>query len=131
MARRRYTVRYELDEDGWWYTSIPEVRGCHTQGRSLRQARKRIREALAAILDDDDAAARAELVDDVRLPTTVSKAVRVADGARKRAEAEQERASAATRSAVHQLVAETGLSVRDAAEILGLSFQRVQQLTAE
>ena len=59
----RYTVRYERDEDGWWVATILEVPGVHTQGKSLEEARSRIREALAAAVGDEETA-RAELVEE-------------------------------------------------------------------
>ncbi len=42
---RRFTVVLERDEDGRFVASIPALRGCHTQGRSLDQVMQRIREA--------------------------------------------------------------------------------------
>ncbi len=42
---RRFTVVLERDEDGFYVASIPALAGCHTQGRSLDQAMRRIREA--------------------------------------------------------------------------------------
>ena len=42
---RRFTVVLERDEDGFCVASIPALAGCHTQGRSLDQAMRRIREA--------------------------------------------------------------------------------------
>ena len=42
---RRFTVVLERDEDGLYVASIPALPGCHTQGRSLDQAMRRIREA--------------------------------------------------------------------------------------
>ncbi|MBI4736549.1 MAG: type II toxin-antitoxin system HicB family antitoxin [candidate division NC10 bacterium] len=42
---RRFTVVLERDEDGLYVASIPALAGCHTQGRSLDQAMRRIREA--------------------------------------------------------------------------------------
>jgi predicted RNase H-like HicB family nuclease len=53
-----YTVKIERDESGAWIARVPEVPGCHTYGRSLRQAKHRIREALSLWVDDAD---RAEL----------------------------------------------------------------------
>lgn len=47
-----YTVRYERDEDGWWVATVKGVKGCHTQGRSIEAARKRIRESLALYVDE-------------------------------------------------------------------------------
>ncbi len=65
----KYTVAYERDADGWWTATIDRAQGasCVTQGRSLDEARTRIREALALHLDiDEAAAARLELVDDIK-----------------------------------------------------------------
>lgn len=42
---RRFTVVLERDGDGFYVASIPALAGCHTQGRSLEQAMRRIREA--------------------------------------------------------------------------------------
>ncbi len=42
---RRFTVVLERDEDGLYVASIPALAGCHTQGRSLDQAMRRIQEA--------------------------------------------------------------------------------------
>lgn len=57
----KYTVRYERDEEGWWVARVLEVDGCITQGKSIEQARERIREALAAAGAPE--ADTAELVD--------------------------------------------------------------------
>jgi predicted RNase H-like HicB family nuclease len=40
-----YHVAYERDESGWWVASVREVRGCHTQGRTVDEARRRIRKS--------------------------------------------------------------------------------------
>jgi predicted RNase H-like HicB family nuclease len=61
----RYRVTYERDESGWWVASVRGMRGCHTQGRTVDEGRRRIREALALFVDD---ARRAAIVDDVKLP---------------------------------------------------------------
>ena len=42
---QRFTVVLERDEDGFYVASIPALQGRHTQGRSLDQAMRRIREA--------------------------------------------------------------------------------------
>jgi len=59
---KRYSVDYELDQSGWWVASVHEIAGCHTQGRTIEQARERIREALLLF----GVPATAELVDHVR-----------------------------------------------------------------
>jgi predicted RNase H-like HicB family nuclease len=67
-----YTVDYERDETGRWVASVREVSGCHTQGRTVGAARRRIREALGLFVED---AHKARLVDHVALPATVSNAI--------------------------------------------------------
>ncbi|HYO94642.1 MAG TPA: type II toxin-antitoxin system HicB family antitoxin, partial [Polyangiaceae bacterium] len=63
----KYVVSYERDESLMWVASVVDLAGCHTQGRTIQQARERIREALQAWFDLPGPYA-GELVDDVRLP---------------------------------------------------------------
>jgi predicted RNase H-like HicB family nuclease len=123
----QYTVRYERDPSGWWIVTIPEIQGCRTQGRSIAEGRRRIREAMALFIDEADAE-QATLVDDVRLPPAVRRQIRQVAAVREKAERLHAKAQEATRVAVGQLTVRAGLSVRDAAEMLGISYQRVQQL---
>jgi predicted RNase H-like HicB family nuclease len=55
-----YHVTYDRDESGWWVASVRGIRGCHTQGRTVDEARRRIRKALDLFVDD---AQSANLVD--------------------------------------------------------------------
>jgi len=125
---KSYKVVYELDESGAWIATVPAVKGCHTYGRSINEARERAREALGLFVRG---AAAARLVDDVRLPASLRRLLEAQREARKRAEREQVRARAALSRAVRSLVESQGLSVRDAGELLGLSHQRVQQIREE
>lgn len=122
-----HTVRYERHEDGWWTAEVPAVQGCLTQGRTIAQCRRRIREALALFVDEA-AAKSATLVDDVRLGGGITRVVRRVAAARRKADAVQARVQRDTHAAVKELTGRLGLSVRDAAEVLGISYQRVQQL---
>ena len=122
----RYHVAYVRDEAGYWVAAVREVRGCRTQGRTVDEARRRIREALALFVDD---AAGADLIDDVKLPATALKAIRAYATLRKRAEQEDRRAAIAARRAVRLLRGgRLKMSARDAARLLGVSHQRVHQL---
>ena len=128
-AMKSYRVAYERDESGWWVASVRGVRGCHTQGRTVDEARRRIVEALDLFVDN---ARTAAIVDDVKLPTGAARAVRAYAALRKRAEQEDRRAALAARRAVRTLRGgRLKMSARDAARLLGLSHQRVHQLTQE
>jgi predicted RNase H-like HicB family nuclease len=127
MKRSSYRVVVERDESGTWIARVPRVPGCHTYGRTLEQARRRIREALELWVED---ASSVELVEDVRLPTAARDAIRRSSRARKAAEEKRVDAQAATAQAAQALVEDLQLSVRDAGELLGLSHQRVQQLVS-
>ena len=125
-AMTSYRAIFERDARGVWLVSVPRVRGCHSYGRSLEEARRNIREALALFVDDADTV---RLREDVRIPTGLARAVREVRAARRRAEAEQAAATAALRRIARTLTRDAGLSLRDAGDLLGLSRQRVQQLT--
>jgi predicted RNase H-like HicB family nuclease len=121
-----YNVDYERDSSGWWVGSVREIKGCHTQGRTIGETRKRIREALELFVDDTNTAT---LVDHVTMPAAARKAVSAYTAARQKAEREQAHAFVAARKAVRQLAGgPLKLSRRDAGELLGLSGQRVHQL---
>lgn len=45
-----FRVLIEQDEDGVYVASVPELPGCYTQGNTLEDARKRIREAIELVL---------------------------------------------------------------------------------
>lgn len=47
IARQEFNVIVERDEDGYYVASVPELRGCHTQAKSLDVLMVRIREAIA------------------------------------------------------------------------------------
>jgi predicted RNase H-like HicB family nuclease len=80
-AVKSYRVTYERDESGWWVATVRGVRGCHTQGRTVDEARRRIREALGLFADD---ARRVSVVDEVKLPTAAARAILTYTNLRKR-----------------------------------------------
>ena len=126
-AMKTYRVAYERDESGWWVASVRGVRGCHTQGRTVDEARRRIVEALGLFVGN---AHNATIVDNVKLPKSAARAVRAYATLRKKAEEEDRRAALAARRAVRVLRAgRLKMSARDAARLLGLSHQRIHQLT--
>jgi len=126
-AVKSYRVTYERDESGWWVATVRGVRGCHTQGRTVDEARRRIREALGLFVDN---ARKASIVDNVKLPSAATNAIRTYASLRRRADEEDRRAARAARRAGRVLrTGKLKMSARDAARLLGLSHQRVHQLT--
>jgi len=121
---KRYAAIFERDDSGSWLARIPSIRGCHTYGRTLKQARTRLREALGLWIERPE---QAVIEEDVHLPADLRVAIQRSRRTRERAEWEQENAQEQTRAAAVALVDE-GVSLRDAGELLGLSHQRVQQL---
>ena len=126
-AVKTYRVAYERDKSGWWVASVRGVRGCHTQGRTVEEARRRIVEAMELFVDDSR---NAKVIDDVKLPATVARVVRTYTTLRKKAAQDDRLAAMAARRAVRVLRGgRLKMSARDAARLLGLSHQLVHQLT--
>ena len=123
-----YKIHLERDENGTWIVRSPDVPGFHTYGRSLRQAKNRAREALSLWDEDVD---DAELEFQYHLPKRWREATRAFGQARTRAIDAESEARALATDVANYLTAACGLSLRDAAELLGISHQRVQQLVAD
>ena len=125
MAKTKtYTVTYERDDKGLWFAHVKGVAGCHTQGRTIVQARDRIREALALF---DEHADKAQLADEVRLPGSVDRLVKAQRSARSKRQAMELELHELNVKAARALTKQVGLSLRDAGELLGVSQESVRQ----
>jgi DNA-binding NarL/FixJ family response regulator len=117
-------------EDEHWLADVPELQGAHTYARSLPALHQAVREAvvLAAGLPDEAMPGLSLDYDyrtgDPDLDVTALEVRRLRREAGELAAA----ATARTAQAVARLAAR-GLSVRDIAALLGISPQRVSQLT--
>ncbi len=49
-----FTVIIEQDEDGIYVARVPEIEGCHTQGKTLQEVLERIKEAIEVCLESDE-----------------------------------------------------------------------------
>ena len=58
--KREYTVVIERDEEGYFVGSVPELRGCHTQAKSLDELMERIKEAIRLCLEVEGQEAEGE-----------------------------------------------------------------------
>jgi predicted RNase H-like HicB family nuclease len=124
---KTYRVVYEPDESGHWIASVPSVRGCHTYGTSIKQARERIREALGLFVENVETV---KLDDVIKLPAEVQRLLRIQSKARAAAERKARAAQDAIRRSAMALTKGVNLSVRDAGEIMQMSHQRIQQVLA-
>ena len=48
---QNFTVVIEKDEDGYYVGYVPSIRGCHTQGKTLDELIKNIKEAIELCLE--------------------------------------------------------------------------------
>ena len=57
VMKREFDVLIERDSEGYYVATVPALRGCHTQARSLDQLIDRVREAIQLCLEveGDDA----------------------------------------------------------------------------
>ncbi len=49
----QFKVLIEQDENGLYVASVPELPSCYTQGKTLEEARERIKEAIELVLESD------------------------------------------------------------------------------
>jgi len=128
-ATTEYVATYTHDDRAWIVQfRDPDVA---TFGRTLASAKRYARSALAVYLEVDDlAAAGAEVVDDVRLPTEIAAEIHRLAEQRSKADTLRAEVAEATRRATSEL-RRLGLSTRDVGEILGISGARVAQIDRE
>jgi DNA-directed RNA polymerase specialized sigma subunit len=118
-------------EDGHWLADVPGLQGAHTYARSLPALDQSVREVVVLAEElPDEAMPDLELeydyhTGDADLDTTALQVRQL----RRQAEELAAAATARTGQAAAELVSR-GLSVRDVAALLGISPQRVSQLTA-
>ncbi len=122
--RKTYDVR-TWREEGFWVIDIDEL-GLTTQARRLDQVEYMARDAIALWLD------AAEESFDVavqrRIPEEIASRVGHLSEARERASRAQAEAAAEARELARSLH-EAGYPMRDIGELLGVSYQRAQQLS--
>jgi predicted RNase H-like HicB family nuclease len=53
---RDFSVIIEQDSEGYYVATVPALRGCHTQAKSLDELMSRVREAVELCLETQDEA---------------------------------------------------------------------------
>ena len=49
--KREFTVVIERDEDGYFIGTVPQLKGCHTQAKSLDELMERMKEVILLCLE--------------------------------------------------------------------------------
>ncbi|MHB8466166.1 MAG: hypothetical protein ACYDH6_07130 [Acidimicrobiales bacterium] len=129
--KKAYYVTLELDPRSRQWMADVEGLPVHTWGRSLATVKAYAHEALASHLGVEVSETEGRLsFRRPQLPGSVLRALDEAEAARHEADGAAARAAGARAAAARALVRDAHLSMRDAAEVLGLSHQRIQQLLA-
>lgn len=113
----------EVKRDGrFWHIRVPEVDRV-TQARKYSEVEEMARDLIEVMTGDSNPSLSIK----VQLPAPVRRNLDHAARLVRESEAAKAAAAKARREAVRELV-DSGMSQREAAEVLGMSFQRVNQL---
>ena len=53
MKKYTFPVVIEQDEDGWYVGIVPDLKGCHTQAKTLSELDKRLKKAIHLCLEEE------------------------------------------------------------------------------
>jgi lambda repressor-like predicted transcriptional regulator len=126
VAVRNFTADVCRDER-WWVAEVAEL-GVATQAKHLSEVRLRTVDLIATALDCEPSEISVEF--DISLPGEVAADLDRARTLREQSAQAQHDAALAVRAAAARLRAE-GVSIRDIATALGVSYQRAHQLVSE
>jgi predicted RNase H-like HicB family nuclease len=127
---KTYKITIEPDDNGWWTVSANDVRGAHSHGQTLARARENVREAIALMEDlPEGAEATLNLEERIILPPEVEHVVGQIRSLRAEAERIEHQLRDTTNEALERIdQCLPGLGIRDKADLLDLSYQRIAQL---
>jgi len=124
---KQYKVQYVRGEDGEWSAQIQgdEIPSTDISGHSYRTARLRAKKAIAEALGSEDAAEQASIVDEIQLPEELAGSLASLRRKREMLDMLEQEVKRDTDRLGRILLSQYGLSVRDVAPHVGLSFQRL------
>jgi predicted RNase H-like HicB family nuclease len=125
-----YQVRFyrdTADAKHWIARVLPKELGVHSFGRTIEEARRRVRQALALAIGDVEAKA-AVFDEKVDLPADVLSLIKEAIATRARAKEIERAASEKQLRAAERLIRGLKLSLRDAGELLEVSHVAVSKV---
>ncbi|HKE50951.1 MAG TPA: HicB family toxin-antitoxin system [Actinomycetes bacterium] len=118
-----YAVNAER-EGRWWVITVPALNKA-TQAPRFSDVEGRAKELIATWLDCEVDQVHVDVM--LELPETVREHQQAAEEARREEAEARARAARESRAAVREL-ADAGMTVRDIGAVLGISYQRAQQL---
>jgi len=68
---KSFNVIIEKDEDGYFVATVPSLKGCHTQAKSLDKLMERTKEAIGLCLEVEEDASENEFIGVQRLAVFV------------------------------------------------------------
>ncbi len=129
MAKTRVgtkvVARFSRDESGAWLVDFPSITGAHTYGRSLRAARRRVPDVLKLFDVDPE---QVDVVEEFALEPPAREAIHDLEASREELRLAIERSQRELDRTLTELRGRLKLSTRDAADLIGISHQRVAQL---
>jgi predicted RNase H-like HicB family nuclease len=54
MDKHRFTVLIERDEDGWLVATVPSLKSCYTQARTMEELLPRVKEVIELCLQEEE-----------------------------------------------------------------------------
>lgn len=125
---KNYKVTVER-EPGFWIIRVPDIEAIVTQARRMADVKQNAREAIAVWLDEP--LSKVDVTLNFVMPSAIQKTLDEVRQLREDANERLDRAADAASDAARKLTKDLGLTLREAAEVLGVSFQRVAQLVEE
>ncbi len=115
---------YGRTAGGEWVARVRGMRGAHARGRTLRQARQRLRAVLAKLVADPYAI---DFAEDVKLSPPARRLLVKHWAARRRLDTQRRTSAEATREALEALLAQR-INLKDASDLLGVPILKLQKI---
>lgn len=127
VAMKHYTAR-AVRSGKWWAITIDGLKGAHSQTRRLDQVEANAREVISLMTDEASDAFTVEVIQEMpeEWRQTLAHYIELENKV-----SELERALVEAQTTTAQEFVGNGFTVRDVGEVMGLSHQRVAQITRE
>lgn len=123
---KTYTAKASRD-DRFWYIEVPEI-GHSTQARNVKEADAMVRDLISIVLEVPADSFAVDI--DFQVPASAAPHMQEAARLREKAASANTRAAIESRAAAAALKRE-GMTLRDIGQLMGVSFQRAEQLVKE